>query len=112
MSLNDVDINLRDGLFLSDIGIVNLHPSRGTHWVCYKNENYFDSHGCVCPKNLSKFNIKGNGQCLYSEYKKQGLTCKRDSYSSSHCLYMFYSTKVEGLDFKSPVLNLFYQRIS
>ena len=34
---NDVGIYLRDGLFESDIGIVNLHPSKGTHWVCYIN---------------------------------------------------------------------------
>ena len=26
-------IYLRDGPFSSDIGLVNLHPSRGTHWV-------------------------------------------------------------------------------
>ena len=35
MRLNNVGIYLRDGLFSSDIGIVNLHQSRGTHWVCY-----------------------------------------------------------------------------
>ena len=34
LSLNDVGIYLRDGSFSSDIGIVNLHPSKGTHWVC------------------------------------------------------------------------------
>ena len=39
LSLNDVEIFLRDGPFESDIGIVNLHPSKGTHWVCYINEN-------------------------------------------------------------------------
>ena len=33
LSLNDVGIYLRDGPFKSDIGIVNLHPSKGTHWV-------------------------------------------------------------------------------
>ena len=33
LSLDDVGIYLRDGPFLSDIGIVNLHPSKGTHWV-------------------------------------------------------------------------------
>ena len=33
------------------------------------NENYFDSYGCVCPKKLSKFIIKRNGYCLYSEYQ-------------------------------------------
>ena len=31
LSLNDVGIYLRDGLFESDIGTVNLHPSKGTH---------------------------------------------------------------------------------
>ena len=29
--------------FTSDFGIVNLDPSKGTHWVCYINETYFDS---------------------------------------------------------------------
>ena len=59
--LYDVGIYLRDGPFSSDIGIVNLHPSKGTHWGCYINENYFDSYGIVCPKKLSKFIIKRNG---------------------------------------------------
>ena len=71
LSLNDVGIYLRDGPFKSDIGIVNLHPSKGTHWVCYINENYFDSYGIVCRKILSKFIIKRNGYCLYSEYQIQ-----------------------------------------
>ena len=51
ISLNDAGIYLRDGPFKSDIGIVNLHPSKGSHWVCYTNESYFNSYGCVCPKN-------------------------------------------------------------
>ena len=38
-----VGIFLRDGPFESDIGIVNLYPSKCTHWDCYINENYFDS---------------------------------------------------------------------
>ena len=54
---------LRDRPFSSDIGIVNLDPSKGIHWVCYINENYFDSYGCVCPKNLSKVVMKRNGYC-------------------------------------------------
>ena len=105
-------INLRDGPFSSDIGLVNLHPSKGTHWVCYINENYFDSSGCVCPKKLSKFIIKRNGFCLYSEYKIQCLTSKRDSYCASYCLYIIYLIKVLGNDFKSAVLILYYQRFS
>ena len=61
IGLNNVGIYLRDGPFSTDIGIVNLHPSKGSHWVCYINETYFDSYGVVCPKKLSKFIIKRNG---------------------------------------------------
>ena len=50
LNLNDVGIYLRDGPFSSDVGVVNLHPAKGTHWVLYINENYFDSYGCVPPK--------------------------------------------------------------
>ena len=52
--LSDVGIYLADGPFSSDIGIINLHTSKGSHWVVYINENYFDSFGCVRPKKLSK----------------------------------------------------------
>ena len=76
LSSNDVGIYLRDGPFRSDIGNVNLHPSKRTHWAVYINENYFDIYGCVCPKRLSKFIIKRNGYCLYSEYRIQ----KNDSF--------------------------------
>ena len=34
IGLDNVIIYLRDGPFSSGIGIVNLHPSKGTHWVC------------------------------------------------------------------------------
>ena len=103
-----VVIYLRDGDFSSNYGVVNLHPSRGSHWVCYINENYFDSYGCVPPRKLSKFIIKRNGRCLYSEYQIQ----KNDSFCGSYCLYIIYLVKVLGIDFKSAVLNLYYQRFS
>ena len=106
IGLNNVGIYLRDGSFSSDIGIVNLHQSRGTHWVCYINENYFDSYGCVPHKKLSNFIIKRNGYCLYSEYQIQ----KNDSFCASYCLYIIYLTKVVGINFKSAILNLYYQR--
>ena len=64
IGLNNTNIYLRDGPFSSDIGIVNLHPFRGSHSISYINENYFDSYGCVPPKKLSKFIIKRNGYCL------------------------------------------------
>ena len=106
LSLNNVGIYLRDDSFSTDIGIVNLHPSRGTHWVVYINENYFDSYSCSPPKKLSKFIIKRNRYCLYSEYQIQ----KNDSFCASYCLYIIYLIKVLGIDFKSSVLNLYYQR--
>ena len=108
VGLKNVGIYLRDGPFESDIGIINLHPSKGTHWVCYINENYFDSYGCVSPKKLSKFIMKRKGYCLFSEDQIQ----KDDSYCASYCLYIIYLTKVLGIDFKSAVLNLYYQRFS
>ena len=76
---NNVGIYLRDGPFESNLGVVSLHPSKRTHWAAYKNENYFDSYGCASPRKLSKPIMKGNGHCLYSECKIQGLTNKRDS---------------------------------
>ena len=108
IGIENVGIYLRDGVFSTDIGIVNLHPSKGSHWVCYNNENYFDSYGCVPPKKLSKFIIKRNGYCLYSEYQIQ----KNESYCPSYCLYIIYLTKLLGIDFKCAVLNLYYQRFS
>ena len=55
--------------------------------------------------------MKQYGLCLFSEYKLQGLTIKRHSYCASYCLYILYLTKVLGTDFKSAVLNLYYQMI-
>ena len=103
-----VGIYLRGRSFSCDIGIVNLHPFKGTHWVCYMSEKYFDSYGCPPPEKLSKFIIKRNGYCIYSEYQIQ----KSDSFCASYCLYIIYLTKVLNIDFKSAVLNLYYQRFS
>ena len=73
----DIDIYLRDGPFESDIEIVNLHPTKGTHWVAYIKKFFFVSFGGSSQKlKLSRFIIKRNGYCLNSEYKVQVL----DSY--------------------------------
>ena len=76
VSLNDVRICLGDEPVEYHIGIVNLHPFRGTHWVLYINENSFDSYGCAPPIKLSNFKIKGIGHCLHYEHKIQDLTKK------------------------------------
>ena len=51
--LDNVDIYRREGPFESNIGFVNLHPTKGTHWVVYINENYFDSYGYAPAQKLS-----------------------------------------------------------
>ena len=61
IGLDNVGIYLRGGPFSSDIGIVYLHPSKGTYLVVYIKENCFDSCGCSPPKKLSKIIIKRNG---------------------------------------------------
>ena len=83
IGLENVVIYLRDGLFLSDVKIKKIHPTKRKHRVAYMNEIYFHSYGCGPPQKLSKFIIKRNGHCLYSEYKMEGLTCQRDSYCAS-----------------------------
>ena len=102
-----VGIYLRDGLFSTDIGILNLHPSRGSHWVLYIKDCYFDSYGCPPPKKLLNYLKNKHKKCIYSEYQIQ----KNDSFCASYCLYIIYLTKVLGIDFKSAVLNLYYQMI-
>ena len=71
LSLNDVGIYLRDEPFEFDIGIVNLHASKGYHGVIYIHECYFDSNGCSPSQKLSNPTIKQNGHGLYSEHKSK-----------------------------------------
>ena len=67
--LNNVGIYSGGGPFSSDVGKDNSDPSKETHWVRSKNENFFDSYGVVCPKKLSKFMIKQNVYCFHSDYQ-------------------------------------------
>ena len=47
-------IYMKDDKFITTSGIVNLHPTKGTHWVMFVNEFYFDSYGCPPPLNITK----------------------------------------------------------
>ena len=96
-----VGIYMRDDKFTTDSGIVNLHPTKGTHWVMFTNQNYFDSYGCPPPLNITKQINNG----IYSEYQIQ----KDDSYCAAYCLYVLYLTNIIG--FKNAVLNLYYQNL-
>ena len=79
--------------------------------MVYINQIYFDSFGCGPPNKLSTFIMKQNGYSLSSEYKIQGLTSNRDSFSAAYCAYVIYLTKVLGIDFKSVVLKRYDQRL-
>ena len=96
MSLKDVGIYSRDGPFKTDMGIENLHPFQGTHWVIYVHENFFDSYGCSPPQKVPGLIVKRNGLCIFFDYKKQGLTNEKDSFCAGYCLYIIYLTKVVG----------------
>ena len=56
--LSDVGGYLGDEPFSSNLGKINLHPTKGTHWVVYINKIYYDSYGCRPPNNLARFIMK------------------------------------------------------
>ena len=53
LCLSDVGIHLRDGHFIIDIGIVNLHSTKGTHWVEHIKQKDFDLYGLSPPVKFS-----------------------------------------------------------
>ena len=64
-------IQMRDDPIFSHSGIINLHPTKGTHWVLFFNNFYFDSYGCPPPQNILNC-IKSNfKKCIYSTYQIQ-----------------------------------------
>ena len=55
MNITECGIYMRDYKFTTMAGIVNLHQTKGTHWVMFINEYYFNSHGCPSPLNIMSF---------------------------------------------------------
>ena len=53
LNLKSTGIYMRDDKFTTTAGVVNLHPTKGTHWVMFVNEFYFDSYGSPLPVNIS-----------------------------------------------------------
>ena len=41
-------------------------------------------------RKLTKINMEQKGDCLFPEYKRQGLTSKRDSFCAVFCFYIFH----------------------
>ena len=74
-----------DPIIWYNCGIINLHPKKGTHWVCFFNKFYFDSYGCPPPQNILN-HIKSNyKKCIYSTYQIQ----KKDSVCVVLIVYIF-----------------------
>ena len=40
-------IYMRYDKFTTPLGIVNLHPTEGTHWFMFSDKFYFGSNGCL-----------------------------------------------------------------
>ena len=53
---------MRDDTFCTKSGAVNLRQSKGTHWVMFINEYYFDSYGYPPPRLITNHINKGNIQ--------------------------------------------------
>ena len=83
-----VGIYMRDDKFNTTSGIVNLHPTKGTHWVMFSGKFYFDSYGCPPPTSILNHIKKG----IYSGYQIQ----TNDSYCAAYCLYVLYLTQIIG----------------
>ena len=61
------------------IGTVNLLPTKGAHCDAYIDQSFFDSLGGPRPEKPTKFLIKRNGECQYSEYKLQKMQQSKPS---------------------------------
>ena len=60
-----VGIYLKDGNFSSNYGILNVHPSMGTQWVCFKENCSFDSYGCPPPKKILSYLKNKHRKCFF-----------------------------------------------
>ena len=89
----------------TNCGIVNLHPIKGTHWVCFFNEFYFDSYGIYPPPQNILNHIKSKfGKCIFIVHIKS----RKMTVCVVLIVYIFY-TLCQIIGFKKAVLDLYYQ---
>ena len=80
----------------SNIGIVNLRLTKGTHWLAYTIANCFDSYGCPAPKKLNTFS-RTMEVVFFS-----GCEVRRiDNYCAAYCLSSICLTNDIKTDFNS-----------
>ena len=90
---------MRDDTFTTTARIVNLHPTKGAHWVMFCQIKLFYSYGFAPPVKITQQINRG----IYSENQIQ----KNDSCCAAYCLYVFYLSNLLG--FINAELNLYYQ---
>ena len=67
LKLNSTGIYMRDDKFTTPSGLVNLHPTRGTHCIMFIKDLVFYYYGCPPPTKI--LNHIDNG--IFSEYQHQ-----------------------------------------
>ena len=50
--------------FSAKDGTVNHHPTKGTHWIAYTNEIFFDFFRCRTPNLFPGLILRRNGECV------------------------------------------------
>ncbi len=112
LGIKDFNIYMRDDKLTTKQGIINLHPEKGTHWVCYfmggwenSKSFYFDSYGHRAPKSVEN-QLK---PYIYSTYKIQDAS-EKDSRCASYCLYVLYLINIEKMDFDKAVMRLLFSK--
>ncbi len=103
LGIKNFNIYMRDDKLTTKQGIINIHPTRGTHWVCYYNKNYFDSFGVKPPKSIDK----QLGTYIYSTFRIQK---RNESQCASYCLYVLYLINIEKLPFDEAVIKLWFSK--
>ena len=104
IKLKDFDIYLRNQPLKTKQGIVNLDTTKGSHWVCFYENNYFDAYGVKPPLEVENSLKTG----IYSSYQIQSSN-PNDQLCGSYCLYVLYLIN-SGMSFEDAVIKLFFQK--
>ena len=108
---NKVKFFLRDGPFISDVGIVNLHPSKGTHWVLYINKIFLIHRVVHYQTNcLSLMLNEMHFGCILSTNSKA--LDQKEMLFVLLIVHVYFFTTTLGMLKKSAVLYLYCQTVS
>ena len=109
IGLKDFSIYTDDQKLKTKCGLINLdEKGKGTHWVCYYENNYFDSFGGPPSENIDRQLSK---IYVYSTYQIQSI---EEALCAAYCLYILYLILCGQNSGRSPEVELLrnLQRIS